>query len=361
MANEFLTDEHTSVLAKLVNEVVNDPSTYYGSKLIPSVSMPASRIRAEIIEASGGLTREHTTGTDVKYVEQFSTRVQEFAPGDWREAHHFGEKQILDLRELGQNDPSKRGIRQYIDKATDKLNRRLEARIEKLRWDSIFTGSWSWNGAVISYGIPAANQTSPIGAAWSTDGVNANNAANPVADIRYWVTGGLARFRKYKVKQLVMNGNTARWIIENSNTKAYIASIGGNANIAEWNLDRIMDFFIPGGPKVMVYNGWYQPETVDSAGKVSVGDAQYFIPDGYIFFEVDLPGGDKVGEFVQGIHLAGGSIDQPGYGKFLVIDDHTAPGTKGGPGNPYFDIIAGVRGGTNLYRSFDVLTAKVVP
>jgi hypothetical protein len=62
----------------------------------------------------------------------------------------------------------------------------------------------------------------------------------------------------------------------------------------------------------------------------------------------------------KGVNLGSGTIDSPGYGKFLVIDDNTAPGTKGGPGNPYMDIIAGVYAGPKLDRSFDVLTAKVI-
>jgi hypothetical protein len=85
------------------------------------------------------------------------------------------------------------------------------------------------------------------------------------------------------------------------------------------------------------------------------------IPDGYIYFEVsNLPGGDMVGEFVQGIHLSSGSIESPGYGKFLIIEENIAPGTKGGPSNPYIDALAGVYGGVKLDRPFDILTAKVI-
>jgi hypothetical protein len=84
------------------------------------------------------------------------------------------------------------------------------------------------------------------------------------------------------------------------------------------------------------------------------------IPDGYIHAVTALPGGDKIGEFVQGVNLASGTIENPGFGKFLVMDDNTAPGTKGGPANPYLDIVAGVYGGVKLDRPFDVLTAKVI-
>ena len=369
--NEFFTNEYTSVIQKLVHEVVNDPSTYLGAKYIPSVALPVDRVRVEIIEASGGLTSEHAVGTDPKYVQSFGTRVQEYACPAYKEAIHYDEKKILHLRQLGQNDPAKRGVRQYIDQDIDRLNRRLEARIEKLRWDAIFTGVQPYLGNVFSYGIPSANVATPLGAVWSLDGINPNAAANPIADVRYWISGGLARFRKYRIKRMVCNPNTARWVLENPNTKAYLSSIGANPNISEWTLPKLIAFLIPGGPEVVIYDSWFQTEQIGagvdafgnattSPNQLTVSDAIYFIPDGGIFFETALPGGDTIGEFVQGLNLASGTMEQPGFGKFLVVEENIAPGTKGGPGNPYVDIIAGVYGGVNLQRAFDVLTANVI-
>lgn len=365
MSNEFFTNEYTSVLQKLIHEIVNDPSTYRGAKYLPSVALPVNKVRTEVIESSGGLTNEHARGTDPKYVNDFGSRVQEFSPGAYQEVVHYDEEKILYLRELGQNDPQKRGIRQYIDKSIDRLNRRLEARMEYLRWQAIFTGGFTYMNRTFSYGIPSANRVVPLGAVWSSDGgVNVNNSANPIADIRYWCLGSYAPFRKYKIRSLIMNGVTARLILENANTKQYLSSIGANPNISEWSIEKLMSFLIPGGPVAEIYNGWYQEESLVDNGKggkkIQTGNALFFIPDGYIFFECDLPDGDKIGEFTQTLHLASGTIDSPGYGKFLVVEENIAPGTKGGPGNPYIDIHAGFRGGVKMDRSFDVLTAKVI-
>lgn len=360
MANEFVTDEQTAVIQKLIQEVVNDPSTYMGSKYLPSVVVPSRKIRNEVIEASGGLTNEHVPGTSPKYIQSFGTRVQEFVAPEYKEAIHYDEPKILYLRELGQTDTSKRGVKRYIDLDSDRLNRRLEARIEKLRWDAIFNGSFTWLSQTFSYGVPTANRTVPIGAVWSTDGINANNSANPLIDIRYWTMGSLAAFRKYKITKMIMNGVTSRWILDNTNTRAFVASLGANGAFnGGFSLQKVIDYAIPGAPPVEIYDGWYQEETVVN-GKLTVGDAQFFIPNGYIFFEASLPGGDKIGEFVQGAHLASGSVDAPGAGKFFVVDDNLAPGTRGGPANPFMDLIAGVYGGVNLQRSFDLLTAKVI-
>lgn len=359
--SEFFTNEHTELLQRAVREIVNDPATYEGSKYIPSIALPVRKIRTEVIEASGGLTGEHLSGTATKYIQSFGTRVEEFVPPQYKEAIHWGENDILYLRELGDNGRNKRGIQKYIELAVDRLNRRLEARIEYERWGAIFNGGFTWMGKTFSYGIPAANQATPVVANWSLDLVNANASANPLKDLRYWLLGGYAPFRKYKVSRIVMNPNTARWILDNANTLSYLTSYGANPSIKEYDLNQILQFLIPGLPPVHVYGGWYQTESVDAAGKISVSNAVYFVPDGYLFFEVsNLPGGDKMGEFVQGVNLGTGTIDNPGHGKFLIVEDNTAPGTKGGPGNPYVDIIAGVYGGVNLYRPFDVLTAKVI-
>lgn len=361
LVNQFLTTEYTEVIQKLIREVVNKPETYVGSKYLPSVALPVSVVRTEVVEATGGLTNEHVIGTNPKYVQSFGTRVQEYKPPAYKEAIHYDEAKILYLRQLGDNGRNVRGVRQYIDLDIDRLNRRLEARIEKQRWDVIFNGGLTWMGKTISFGIPAANRVLPVGAVWSSDGLTANSSAKPLVDIRYWLQGGTARFRKYTVSKMVMNPNTARWIMDNPNTQSFLTSYGANPAIMEYDLNRILSFLIPGSPPVEVYNGWYQEESVDGDGKISVDDATYFIPDGYIFFEVtSLPGNDRIGEFVQGLHLASGSIDAPGMGKYLVIDDNTGPGTKGGPANPYLDLISGVHGGVKLDRAFDVLTAKVI-
>lgn len=381
MINQFLTTEYTEVIQKLIREVVNDPSTYRGAKYLPSVSIPVKKIRTEVVEASGGLTLEHVPGTAPKYIASFGQRAQEYDISYYKEAIHYDEAKLLYIRELGNNGRNARGVRQFIDLDIDRLNRRLEARIEYERWQAIFTGAITFQGNTFSFNIPTQNNATPIGATWSIDGINPNPAANPIKDIRYWLMGGYAPFRKYIKTGIVMNPNTARWILDNPNTLSYLTSYGANASIKEYDINTVLKFLIPGCPPVDVYEGWFQGETLGGAnytiGGVSyptflsegsltpgaqtltVTNAIYFIPDREIYFEAKLPGGDKIGEFVQGINLASGTIDNPGYGKFLVVDDCTAPGSRGGPANPFVDLIGGVYGGIKLDRPFDTLTASV--
>ncbi len=361
--NEFFTNEFTSVLDKLVREVVNDPATYKGAELLPSVAKPVRTIRTEVIESSGGLTNQHLPGTQPQYIQSFGTRVTQFSPPAYKEKILYDEDKILYLRELGQNDPSKRGIRQYITEDINRLNRRMEARIEYERWQTIFNGGFSWMGKTFSYGVPTQNNVVPLGQNWSTDGLNANAGANPIVDYRYWTQGGYAPFRKYKIKKCIMSANTARWFLDNANTRSYIQNALANQTFNSYDINAVIGFFIPGAPPVEIYDGWYQTESLstdtNTPSRIITSDAIYFIPDGKLFFECHLPDGDKIGEFTQGLNLASGSVDQPGFGKFLVVEENIAPGTKGGPGNPYIDIIGGVYGGVNMRRPFDILTGTV--
>jgi hypothetical protein len=155
-----------------------------------------------------------------------------------------------------------------------------------------------------------------------------------------------------------MNANTARWILDNSNTRSYVQNALANPAVGSYDLNAVLNFFIPGCPKATIYKGWYQAQSI-VAGVITVGDAIYFIPDGYIFFDV-TPFGDTIGSFDQTLQLASGSIEAPGVGKFLSVEECIAPGTRGGPQNPFISLLGGVYGGPNLRRSFDVLTAKVV-
>jgi hypothetical protein len=360
MADNFITDEYTAVLQKLVREVVNDPSTYLGHKYMPSVVVPSRRIRVEVIEASGGLTNEHVVGSNPAYIQSFGSRVQEFIAPAYKEAIHYDEDKILYFRELGQNDPSMRGVQQYIDVDVDRLNRRIEGRMELLRWNTIFNGGFTFGGKTISFGVPANHQATPLGAKWSLNGTSANASATPLVDLRYWLLGGYAPFRKYKFSKIVMNPNTARFILDNATVQSLIQYHFAAENFPAFELDKTLRYLIPGLPECVVYDGWYQSESIVN-GQITVSDAVYFIPDGYLFFECSsLPGNDKIGEFVQGINLATGTIDAPGSGKFLIIEDNTAPGTQGGPKNPFIDLIGGVYGGPKLDRAFDVCTAVVV-
>jgi len=352
---------HTRILQEVIREIETDPAEYKGAQYMPAVEVPATSVFVDVLEARGGLLKEHTLGTDPQAAPRRQFRTQQYAPGAYKEFIRFNEADILRLRELGLNDQSKRGIRQHLNENALVLNNRIEARMELLRWQAIFNGTYVYDGNTVDFGKPSANNVSPSAPWGNNDGsgnfTTANNSATPVQDLRNWIMGGYAQFRKYKITKILMNPNTARMVLDNTGVQSLIQNRFAAETYKMHDINAIMSFLVPGMPPIEIYNGWYQSESVDATtGLISVGNAIYFIPDGKIFFECKLPDMNKIGDLVMTLSLANGSVDNPAPGKFILVDEHI----EDRPGNPYIDVLGGFYGGPRLKRAFDTLTATVI-
>lgn len=357
--SQVFAEAHTRILNEVIREIETDPAEYLGAKYMPAVEIPATSVFVDVLEARGGLTKEHTLGSDPQSVPRRQFRTQQYSPGAYREFVRFNEADILRLRELGRNDQSQRGIRQHLNENALVLNNRIEARMELIRWQSIFNGTYVYDGKVVDFGKPVNHDVAPS-VPWAVlvGGVLvANAAAYPIQDLRYWLMGGYAPFRKYKKTKVVMNPNTARWVLDNPNVQSLIQNRFAAETYKMHDINEVLSFLIPGCPPVEIYEGWYQEESVDSvSGLVSVADATYFIPDGRVFFECKLPNDNKIGDVVMSLNLSNGSVDAPVAGKFVIVDEHIQDHKQ----NPYIDLIGGFNGGPRLKRGFDCLTASVV-
>ena len=355
--SKFFAGEHTRVLQEVIRELETDP-TYLGAKYMPAIEEPATSIFVDVLEARGGITQEHTLGNDPQSMPRRQFHTQEFSPGAYKEFIRFNEADILRLRQLGLNDQSKRGIRQHLNENALVLNNRIEARMELLRWNTIFTGTYTYDRKVIDFGVPAPHKVTPtVPWALNVGGVEvANPAATPIQDLRNWIMGSYAPFRKYKITKLVMNPTTARVILDNPAVQSLIQNRFASETYKMHDVNEVAGFLVPGMPPIETYNGWYQNESVDATtGRISVTDAVFFIPDGAIYFEAALPDNNKIGDIVMTLNLANGSVDAPAPGKFILVDEHI----EDRPGNPYIDVFAGFYGAPRLKRAFDTLTAQV--
>jgi len=357
--SRVFAEEHTRVLQEVIREIETDPTEYLGAKYMPSIEIPSTSVFVDVLEARGGLIKEHTLGSDPQAAPRRQFRTQQYAPGAYKEFIRFNEADILRLRELGLNDQSKRGIRQHLNENALVLNNRIESRMELLRWQAIFTGKYNYDGKDVDFGKPANHDVAPV-APWGTvvGGIfTANPASTPIQDLRNWIMGGYAPFRKYKISKMIMNPNTARVILDNPSVQSLIQSRFASDAYKMHDINEMLSFLIPGMPPVEVYKGWYQSETIDATtGLITISDGIFFIPDGKIFFECKLPDMNKVGDVVMTISLANGSVDSPAPGKFILVDEHI----QDRPGNPYIDVLGGFYGGPRLKRAFDVLTATVI-
>ena len=358
--SQLFSPGYTKVLQEVIREIEVDPTKFLGAKYMPSVEEPANEVYVDVWEARGGMTQEYTLDGDPQAIQRRQFRTQVYSPGNYREFVRLKEKDILRLRQLGMNDQSKRGIRQHMNENALVLNNRIETRMEYLRWQTIFSGTYNYDGLTVDFGIPGANKVVPS-IPWGivVGGILvANPAANPIADLRYWVMGGYAQFRKYVMTKIIMNPTTARLFLDNPVVQSLIQMHFASDVYKAHDVDAVCQFLIPGFPNggVQVYKGWYQSESIDNTtGQISVSNAVYFIPDGSIFFECELPDQNKIGDIVMTLNLANGSIDNPAPGKFILVDEHIT----NNPGSPYVDIFGGFAGGPRLKR-LDVLTAQVV-
>lgn len=361
MSNIF-AGAHTRVLQEVIREIETDVTEYLGAKYMPAIEIPSTTVFVDVWEARGGLINEHTLGTDPQAAPRRQFRTQQYAPGAYKEFIRFNEGDILRLRELGLNDQSKRGIRQHLNENALVLNNRIEARMELLRWQAIFNGTYVYDGKTISFGVPGANNVAPTNPWGANDGsgnfTTANPAATPIQDLRYWIMGGYAQFRKYMITKIIMNPNTARMVLDNPSVQSLIQSrFASDSYAKQHDINAVLGFLVPGMPEVEVYKGWYQSESINATtGAITVANASYFIPDGSIYFECKLPDMNKIGDVVMTLNLANGSVDAPAPGKFILVDEHI----EDRPGNPYIDVIGGFYGGPRLKRGFDTLTATVI-
>lgn len=360
MSNVF-AGAHTRVLQEVIREIETDVTEYLGAKYMPAVEIPSNTVFVDVLEARGGLIQEYTLGTDPQSAPRRQFRTQQYAPGAYKEFIRFNEGDILRLRELGLNDQSKRGIRQHLNENALVLNNRIEARMELLRWQAIFNGTYVYDGKTVSFSVPGANNVTPtVPWGFSTSGVftAANPSATPIQDMRYWVMGGYAPFRKYKITKIIMNPNTERMVLDNPAVQSLIQNrFAADQAYKQHDINAVMGFLIPGMPPIEIYKGWYQSESISATtGQITVGNAIFFIPDGSIYFEAKLPDGNKIGDIVMTLNLSNGSVDSPGAGKFILVDEHI----QDRPGNPYIDLFGGFYGGPRLKRAFDTLTGTVI-
>lgn len=355
----FASDE-TQAVVEVINQVESDPTQYWGRQLMPALNMPTSKIYVDVWESRGGLTNERGANSDPQAIGRPQWHTQSFQPGAYEEFVRFKEQDLLFLRELGQNDQSRRGIQSMLNRTAKVLNNRIEARMELLRWQAILNGTYTYDGKVVDFAKPAQLDVAPT-IPWILElspGVfTANPAATPIEDMRFWINGGYDPFRKYTIKEVWMGPHTQRCVLDNPQVQSLIQNRFAADTYKNHDVGELLTFLVPGMPPIKTYKGSYLPESRNAVtGQIATGDAIYFLPAGRIFFVVEYPDDPTVGDVAMTLHLRSGTVAQPGVGKFLVVDEKIETNRS----NPYIDLLGGFNGGPRLKRGFDCLTATVI-
>lgn len=349
------------------------------SNSFPDKPLPATdQIFVEWIEGTKGLAQDYLLGDNVPEVRRLSRGSYNYTAPAVREQKIYREQDILFTRQLGNGNFSERGILQQI--SYDSLDGYVKMMSKKKYNLSnfVFNGSYTFSPSTgsapitITSGVPSGNTLVPIGAVWGTASGGTyipNSAANPIADIQYWFSssGPLKRLLPF-VKSLVMNPNTQFLFLQNANTQAYANRILTNdalmRNNDVFSMAKVAEITVPSVKKfdiVVDYSG-YQPDVVTGGVPVDTTALQYFIPDGKIYFELEIPAtyGSPLGDFVFLGQIQNGGFINPAPGPFIILEDNTVPGSRGGLGNPFLSLIYGFMGGPRIRRPNDLIIASVV-
>lgn len=352
-----LTDRHRHVITAVVEEVsAQAPEQSLALKLLPPTNVPAAILEHEIISASGGKTGERKMGAPGKAVSGPSSTSKVYKPGSYQEFIKFSENDLVKLRKLGTiGDRGVTGLTggelDWMERAADKLKKRLVNRLAQLAWDAIFTGQYVYQGIIYDFAVPAGNQLASA-TDWSAAG------SKPFEDL-VALCGQSDILRKYRnlIKGFVINPKTEADIIQRALAAGYIT----NNNIMAGGINVVKKFAAPGLPDFIVCDDVVQDETENADGSVSVGTAEFLVPDDKVLVLIDF---DKARvqfpeygqlQLAENMNDPSATVAQPAVGVYTFVDEKGLDNRKA----PYVEIVSGFNGGPNLHRSNDVIVISV--
>lgn len=348
-----LTSAHRTSIQATVDEILAESGSQKGLQLMKVTQVPAAILEHEVISGYGGFTGERALNAEGKAVEGVSSTTKIFKPGAYQEFHRFNETELLKLRKFGTYD--ERGVTgltggelSYTTMIGKKLQVRLQNRLQKLAWDAIFTGKFSYQGIDFDFGIPSANKIT-AGTDWSV-----TDTADVLTDLDnvLWNTDVT---RKYIFEEIIFNPKTGGDI-----RRAIMKKFGvNNAAVLNASVTELAKYFLPNLPALVPCADMYQDESVTVDGVVVAGAAQYFVPNDKLLLVPKLSGSmyPQYGEIeiTENLNDPSASIDKPAVGIYTFIDEKGLEQRK----NPHVDVVAGFNGGANLKRPNDVIILSV--
>ena len=342
----------TAVIASVVDEITAKPAEQTGLKLMPVKAYPEQLIYHEKVSGFGGLLAERVIGEEGPTSAASSSVTYEFSPGAYQEAKRFTEKDLIQLRRLGSiGERGATGITSgaldFMGRAAEDLKFKLENRLNKIAWDTLFTGKYTYMGVTkYDFAPPAAN-TIQAGSDWSITA-----SSTPFTDLYNIVLTNPTVF-KYIIKEIMINPVTAAAMLNSAQARQVIIN---NSN-AVGDINALGKILYPGLPQITVVKDAWQDQTV-VAGQIVNQQAQYFVPDYKLLLIPDF-GSSLYGLYGElsmtyNINDPSASVERPAIGVYTFVDEQGLLKRK----SPHVEIVCGFNGGANLMRSNDVLIVK---
>ncbi len=321
-----------AVMDELIRIYASDPEEYWGKNIAPIKEVSASKVEWGQIYVNQGLTQANDPNADLPTVDMPDYYEHSFSPAYFEEEILVRKTDLLDLKKLGGTKYEAIKINEIIAEATETLNIRLENRIEKMRWDPLFTNQINIDERTVKftaeYGISDSQLNNVVTAVWIDTG-----NAKPLDDLRSMLL--LFRGTGRKCEQMIMNMTTAINMCNTDQIKNISFGAGVNAQVTPFNLESVFSLLIGQDVKLKIYDNGY------SSAKARKDDWTSFIPD----HRVLCLGKAKQGEIIDIVstpNIVNGVL-RPG--KFAFVVDETDKVLK-----PKVHVVAGIYGLSRIRR-----------
>lgn len=346
----IIGQRETAVIAAVVDEITVKPAEQIGLQLLPPKAYPQHLIYHEKVSGFGGLLKERVMGEEGVNGDGSSSEVIEFSGGAYQESGRFTEQDLIRLRRLGSiGDRGATGLSagalDFMSRKAEDLKVKLMNRLNKLAWDTIFNGTYTYLGVTKhDFAVPGGN-TIAAATSWSNP-----STGTPLKDLYNIILTNATVF-KYKIKEIIINPVTAAAILNSAEVRSLLVNHAG----AIGDLNKVSSILYPELPPFRVVRDAWQDQSTNSAGKIVNAAATYFVPNYKALLVPDFSGTlyGLYGELqlTYNMNDPSATVENPAMGIYSFVDELGLQKRKA----PYVEVVTGFNGGPNLMRSNDVL------
>lgn len=354
---QFTTDNTITVgqmgivIDQIIRDAGSDTDEDFALRKIAKtkyVNMPT--VITPIFQALQGQMDAKEYGAPFVPIAKPSVKYSEFAAAFWGNSTQFGQEDIY-LRDLGSSNISESGgLAMYIMQAVDQLRMRRLVTENLLLSNALTTGTISYSTPTqnyqVSYGIPQEN-VYYTSASWTNSDNTPNQNAWGYQDLIIALTQ-YQPFLKLQAKfqkkgYLFMNMQTQASFLLNKNNQSFINTVFANSGVFQkYDMQLFLNRFFPGfNLEVIVLPDTWQDTT---------GTNYRIFPDNKILLAFDSD--SMLGPLAEYVYCATAqksvninsnkiALTNPEPGPFLIFEDCTYPGSRGGVANPFIEIYHG--------------------
>jgi len=361
-------------------ELIGQTQEYYGNtalrselaRVFPVQNVNAQKLAVDIWAAPGGQIPQYLYGTQPAEIVPLSNRQYEFSTIPYRAILRFNETDMTYLRKLGSPDFSVRGFIQRLVMNANKLVQNMQVTEDLLR-ATLFNNQIVYEPTgsaptVISYNIPSWNMVTLTGGnvfgtyTQATGVVTTGSNADPIGTLINQMTNyqpWTPKWAELQKCEMIMSPPTLAAILNNPAVKeamVIVQSPVGNSvdPRGNYNVETLLKTRFPGLDITVTIDRstwlqadssvmWSEDTDQQWSWATNYTNQQYRFPPGVIMFKIsprEVTGMD-LGYLAMGPSIQTSGWQTAAAGPFMALEDCTQPGTRGGPANPFLQLVIG--------------------